>query len=344
MRLDIQADWIETTLMTDSLKHRVIFDTDPGVDDAMALCFAMAHPRIDLVGITTVYGNVTAPQATTNALYLTQLAGRNIAVAQGASAPLVKHTEAPPDFIHGADGLGNLPSRVAASGKQADPRSAAQFIVDAAREQPGQITLVPVGPLTNIAAALKLEPKLPQLIKSIVLMGGTIKEGGNVSPVAEANIWNDPHAADAVFTAGFDLTMVGLDVTYKVVIPVSLFETLATKHQHPLTDTLLHAVRFYANFYATRYPDLKANPGCFGHDVLAFIALLYPECFSFVQGRLRCVSDGIAQGQTILHERLEMDFPQAGFGTEIPLSKAAMTVNVPSVLKVFEDTLMSKWF
>jgi inosine-uridine nucleoside N-ribohydrolase len=323
--------------MTDLQKHRVIFDTDPGVDDAMALCFAMAHPSIDLVGITTVYGNVTVPQATQNALYLTQLAGHDSAVAEGANQPLVKHAEAPPDFIHGADGMGNLPSRIASSGLKADPRSAAQFIVDMAR------ALVPVGPLTNIAAALALEPKLPQLIKSISLMGGAVKEGGNVSPVAEANIWNDPHAADAVFTAGFDLTMIGLDVTYKVVVPVSLFERLAAKHKHPLTDTLLHAVRFYAKFYATRYPDLKANPGCFGHDVLAFIALLHPELFSFTQGRLRCVSDGIAQGQTILHDRLDIDFPQAGFGDEVPLSKAAMAVNVPSVLKVFEDTLMSKW-
>lgn len=329
--------------MTDFLKHRVIFDTDPGVDDAMALCFAMAHPRIELVGITTVYGNVTVEQATTNALYLTQLAGRSIPVAQGAAQPLLKHGEAPPDFIHGADGLGNLSSRHVVSGEKSDPRSAAQFMVDMARALPGYVTLVPVGPLTNIAAALALEPKLPQLIKSIVLMGGSVKEGGNVSPVAEANIWNDPHAADRVFTAGFDLTMVGLDVTYQVVVPVAMFEKFAAQHKHPVTDTLLHAVRFYAQFYATRYPDLKTKPGCFGHDMLAFIALLHPELFSFAHGRLRCVSDGIAQGQTILHDRLAMDYPQSGYGKEVPLSKVAMTVNVPKVLNIFEDTLLSKW-
>lgn len=329
--------------MTDFLKHRVIFDTDPGVDDAMALCFAMAHPRIELLGITTVYGNVTVAQATTNALYLTQLAGHRIPVAQGVDQPLVKHAEAPPDFIHGADGLGNLPSLHSVSGESADPRRAAQFIVDMARALPGRITLVPVGPLTNIAAALALEPKLPQLIKNIVFMGGSVKEGGNVSPVAEANIWNDPHAADRVFTAGFDLTMVGLDVTYQVVVPVAMFEKFAAQHKHPVTDTLLHAVRFYAQFYATRYPDLKSNPGCFGHDMLAFIALLHPELFSFAKGRLRCVSDGIAQGQTILHDRPGIDFPQVGFGVEIPSARAAMAVDVTGVLKIFEDTLMSKW-
>jgi inosine-uridine nucleoside N-ribohydrolase len=328
---------------TSTEKFSVIFDTDPGVDDAMALCFAMAHPRIELLGITTTFGNVTAPQASTNALYLTQLAGRSIPVAQGLGKPLVKHAEPPPDFIHGADGLGNLPTRLKSNTGQLDTRSAAQFIVDMARARPGQITLVPVGPLTNIAHALQLEPKLPQLVKQIVLMGGAVKEGGNVSPVAEANIWNDPHAADAVFTAGFDLTMVGLDVTYQVVIPVLLFENLATQHHHPLLDALLHAVRFYANFYATRYPDLKRNPGCFGHDVLAFIALLNPELFKFAQGRLRCVTEGIAQGHTILHDRLEIDFPQAGFGPEVPLSRVTMQVDVPQVLKVFETTLRSAW-
>jgi inosine-uridine nucleoside N-ribohydrolase len=329
--------------MTELTRIPVIFDTDPGVDDAMALCFAMAHPRIELLGITTVYGNVTVQQASTNALYLTELAGRSMAVAQGASKPLVKIGEVPPDYIHGADGLGNLPARPAATKSSVDPRSAAQFIVDNARARPGLITLVPVGPLTNIAEALALEPQLPQLIKQVVLMGGAVKEGGNVSPVAEANIWNDPHAADALFTAGFNLTMVGLDVTYQVVIPVTVFERLAAKHRHPLTDTLMHAVKFYSQFYATRYPDLKNNPGCFGHDVLAFIALLHPEIFSFAQGRLRCVSEGVAQGQTILHERLEIDFPQAGFGAEVPLSRAAMQVNVSAALKVFEETLASPW-
>jgi inosine-uridine nucleoside N-ribohydrolase len=329
--------------MANTSKHRIIFDTDPGVDDAMALCFAMAHPQIDLVGITTVFGNVTVQQATVNALYLSELAGRSIPVAQGASMPWIKPGEAPPDFIHGADGLGNLSSRHVVSGGHPDPRGAAQFIVDQARAQPGQITLVPVGPLTNIAAALALEPKLPQLIKQVVLMGGAVKEGGNVSPVAEANIWNDPHAADAVLTAGFDLTMVGLDVTYRVVVPVSLMETLAAKHAHPLTDTVLHAVRFYSQFYATRFPELKARPGCFGHDVLALIALLHPELFGFAHGRIRCVSEGIAQGQTIVNDRLDVDFPQHGFGAEVPLSKAAMTVHAPRVLKIFEDTLMTNW-
>ena len=118
---------------------------------------------------------------------------------------LLKPGEAPPAYIHGADGLGNLTERMAVA-EQLDPRSSAQFIVDMARANPGEITLVAVGPLGNLSLALLLEPALPSLLKQVILMGGTVLEPGNVSPVAEANIWNDPHAADQVFTAGWPLT------------------------------------------------------------------------------------------------------------------------------------------
>jgi inosine-uridine nucleoside N-ribohydrolase len=325
-----------------SNKHLVIYDTDPGVDDTMALYYALAHPRIEMLGITTVYGNVTAAQASTNALYLTQLAGRNVPVAQGASAPLVKKAEAPPDFIHGADGLGNLPTR-APSTRTADPRSAAQFIVDMAHAHPGQITLVPVGPLTNIALALQLEPKLPQLVKQVVIMGGSIAEHGNVSPVAEANIWNDPHAADAVLIAGFNLTMVGLDVTYRVLLPVSLFSAIATRHHHAATDTLLHAVKFYSAFYGSRFAHMKDFDGCYGHDVLAFICLTNPELFGFESGPTRVALDGFAEGQTIMKRQSFMQFPTAGWEASVPAIRAAMKVDVTAVTSLLETTLLGDW-
>jgi inosine-uridine nucleoside N-ribohydrolase len=326
--------------------HLVIYDTDPGVDDAMALYYALAHPAIELLGITTSYGNVTVQQATANALYLTQITGRAahaaIQVAQGASAPLVKHAEAPPGNIHGADGLGNLPSRVPTT-RGADPRSAAQFIVAMARQHPGQITLVPVGPLTNLAQALALEPRLPQLIKQVVLMGGSIAAPGNVSPVAEANIWNDPHAADQVLTAGFALTMVGLDVTYQVMLPVTLFEAIASHHRHPATDTLLHAVRFYAQFYGSRFAHISGFNGCYGHDVLAFICLTHPELFGFDTGPTRVVTDGIAQGQTIMKRQGFMQYPQSGWEASLPNITACMTVDVAAVTAVLDATLRSAW-
>lgn len=324
-------------------KHYVIYDTDPGVDDAMALYYALAHPAIELLGITTCYGNVSAAQASANALYLTQLAGRSdIAVAQGASAPLVKHPSAPPASIHGADGLGNLPARQPLT-RSIQARSAAQFIVDSARAQPGHITLVPVGPLTNIAQALALEPRLPQLVKQVVLMGGSIAEPGNVSPVAEANIWCDPHAADQVLTAGFQLTMVGLDVTQRVLLPTKLFEKIAAQHQHPATNALLHAVRFYARFYASRYAHLSGFEGCFGHDVLAFICLTRPELFGTLSGPTRVVTEGIAQGQTIMQRLAFMQYPQSGWGNGVPAISAATTVDAPAAIADFEATLLRAW-
>lgn len=327
-------------------QHLVIYDTDPGVDDAMALYYALAHPAITLLGITTSYGNVTAPQARANALYLTQLTGRAahtaIPVAQGASAPLVKHAEAPPDFIHGADGLGNLPQRTPTT-RGADPRSAAQFMVDMARQHPGQITLVPVGPLTNLAQALALEPRLPQLIKQVVLMGGSIAAPGNVSPVAEANIWNDPHAADQVLTAGFNLTMVGLDVTYQFMLPVTLFEAIAAHQQHPATDALLHAVRFYAKFYGSRFAHISGFDGCYGHDVLAFICLTNPELFGFESGPTRVVTDGIAQGHTIMKRQGFMQYPQTGWEASVPRIAACLRVDVAAATALLSATLHSAW-
>ena len=240
-------------------RTKVIYDTDPGVDDAMALYFALAHPAIDVIGITTTFGNVSVEQAAINALYLTAIAGRTIPVTKGVAVPWCKPQETPPAHIHGADGLGNLATRQAISA-QLDPRSSAQFIVDMARAHPGEITLVAVGPLGNLSLALMLEPRLPQLVREVIIMGGSVLEPGNVSPVAEANIWNDPHAADRVFAAGWKLTMVGLDVTHRVAVTVALFKRIAERHRHIVTDTLHHAVGFMRAFTAAYTSTLRRLP------------------------------------------------------------------------------------
>jgi inosine-uridine nucleoside N-ribohydrolase len=223
-----------------------------------------------------------------------------------------------------------------------DPRASAQFIVDMARAHPGEITLVAVGPLGNLAMALQLAPELPGLVREVILMGGTVLEPGNVSPVAEANIWNDPHAADLVFTAGWKLTMVGLDVTHQVILPVTLFAQIAKHHQHVAMDTLLHAVKFYADFYSDLYPHVAEIHGCFGHDVLAFIYLTNPELFTLETGRVRVAVDGLAQGQTILRRR-HMSYPQAGWDAHVPLTHACMGVDAKGAKQVLEDTLMRDW-
>ena len=321
---------------------KVIYDTDPGVDDAMALYYALAHPAIDVVGITTTFGNVTVEQAAINALYLTAIAGTNIPVTQGVKTPWCKPGEAPPAYIHGGDGLGNLTDRVPTT-HQLDPRASAQFIVDMARAQPGEITLVAVGPLGNLSLALKLEPGLPSLLREVIIMGGAITEPGNASPVAEANIWNDPHAADHVFTAGWKLTMVGLDVTHQVIMPVALFKRIADQHRHIATDTLLHAVDFYANFYSNLYPHVAKIHGCFGHDVLAFIYLINPEFFKLERGRIRVATEGLAQGQTMMNRKDFVDYPQKGWGKDKPLTAVCMQVDSTACTDEFERIMMGDW-
>ena len=321
---------------------KVIYDTDPGVDDAMALYYALAHPAIDVVGITTTFGNVTVEQAAINALYLTAISGYNIPVTKGVETPWCKPGEAPPAHIHGADGLGNLTERVPTS-NPLDPRASAQFIVDMARRQPGEITLVAVGPLGNLSLALKLEPALPTLLREVIIMGGAITEPGNVSPVAEANIWNDPHAADHVFTAGWKLTMVGLDVTHQVIMPVAVFKRIADKHKHIATDTLLHAVNFYANFYSNLYPHVAKIHGCFGHDVLAFIYLTNPEFFTNESGRIRVATEGLAQGQTMMNRKDFVDYPQKAWGKDKPITQVCMHVNAAACNTEFERIMMGDW-
>ena len=321
---------------------KVIFDTDPGVDDAMALYYALAHPGIDVIGITTTFGNVSVKQAAVNALYLTAIAGKTVPVTQGVAKPWIKHGEAPPAYIHGADGLGNLKSR-SPNRNQIDPRASAQFIVDMARALPGDITLVAVGPLGNLSLACKLAPELPSLLREVVVMGGTVTEPGNVSPVAEANIWNDPHAADHVFTAGWKLTMVGLDVTHRVILPLALFKAIAERHRHEATDVLHHAVAFYANFYSGLYPHVAEIHGCFGHDVLAFIYLTNPELFTLERGRVRVATDGLAQGQTMMHRKDTLEYPHPGWDRDMPHTQVCMHVDAPACLTVFEQTLMADW-
>ncbi|MEO8856082.1 MAG: nucleoside hydrolase [Burkholderiaceae bacterium] len=322
--------------------HKVIYDTDPGVDDAMALYFALAHPGIEIVGITTTFGNVSVQQAATNALYLCAIVGCRAPVTQGVAQPWVKPAEAPPAHIHGADGLGNLRTRVAVDA-QLDPRSSAQFIVDTARAQPGEITLVAVGPLGNLSLALMLEPRLPQLLREVIIMGGTVLEPGNVSPVAEANIWNDPHAADRVFAAGWKLTMVGLDVTHRVWLTVQQFERLAARHGHIAMDTLHHAVGFYAGFYSGQYKHLAQNPGSFAHDLLAFVYLVHPEFFGVETRTVRVATEGLAQGQTIMNRRDFLAYHESAWAADQPRTQVCMTVDAPACTKLFEDVMASDW-
>ena len=189
---------------------KILIDADPGIDDSMAILFALRSRRSTSWGSRRSSETRASRPRTTNALRLVELAGADVPVVRGAAEPLVLPLRPPPDFVHGADGIGNVdappPTQTAQAG------TAAEFIVASAREHPGELTLVAVGRLTNLALALDLEPRLPELIREVVVMGGAIAVPGNVSPVTEANIGGDPHAADRVLTAGWPLALVGLDV------------------------------------------------------------------------------------------------------------------------------------
>ncbi|KAK6130586.1 hypothetical protein DH2020_035678 [Rehmannia glutinosa] len=199
-------------------RKKIIIDTDPGIDDAMAIFLALQSPEVDVIGLTTVYGNVYTTLATRNALHLLEIAGRtDIPVAEGSHVTITKGTKLRiADFVHGTDGLGNQ-NFPPPKGKPIE-QSAAEFLIEQASLYPGKITVVALGPLTNIALAIQSDSSFVENIGQIVLLGGAFSVNGNVNPAAEANIFGDPDAADLVFTSGADVLAIGLNVTHQVVL------------------------------------------------------------------------------------------------------------------------------
>jgi len=219
---------------------KIIFDTDPGTDDAMALMLALHSSELDVRAITVVPGNTTAKQGLENALRMVSLANRcDIPVAAGAQHPLFQKLITA-EFWHGKNGLANI--ELPPSKCKVDARFGPDLIIELVRAAPHEITLVPVGPLTNIALAIQKDPSIVPLVKEVILMGGSIK-GGNVNAAAEANIYNDPEAAQIVFQAGWPLTMVGLDVGDKTLLGRKHLEQLARTHG-PVNDFIYSVAKF----------------------------------------------------------------------------------------------------
>jgi inosine-uridine nucleoside N-ribohydrolase len=222
------------------IPKKVIIDTDPGTDDALAILLALNSPELDVRALAVVPGNVTAQQGLENALKLVSLANRcDIPVAGGAQHPLFQKLITA-ELWHGANGLANVD--LPASKCKADPRFGPDLIIQMIHESPHEITLVPVGPLTNIALALLKDPSIVPLVKEVVIMGGSIS-GGNVNASAEANIYNDPEAAQIVFQAGWRLTMVGLDVGDKTLYDKAHLDELS-KTQGPENDFAVKVLTF----------------------------------------------------------------------------------------------------
>jgi inosine-uridine nucleoside N-ribohydrolase len=271
---------------------KVIIDADPGIDDAMAIAFALRSSELEVLGITTVFGNAGIDVATENALRLVELLDRQIPVARGAARPLVLPLRPPPDFVHGKDGLGNVDAAPPAG--KPTPESAAELIVATVRRYPGEVTLLALGRLTNLALALALEPRLPELVKEVVLMGGAVSVRGNVSPVAEANVSGDPHAADVVFGAGWRVAMVGLDVTTRVRLTDDVLERLAQNDER-VGGFLYRITRFYRSFYES----IGVTGGFYVHDPSAVAYLIDRTLFVTEKARVRVATEGVAVGQSI---------------------------------------------
>src|SRR5208282_930953 len=246
---------------------KIILDTDPGTDDAMALMLALNSPELDVRAITVVPGNVTAQQGLENALRMVSLANRcDIPVAAGAQHPLFQKLVTA-EFWHGKNGLANVdlpPSKC-----KADPRFGPDLIIEMVHRYPHEITLIPVGPLTNIALAVSKDPSIAGLVKDIVIMGGSIT-GGNVNGAAEANIYNDPEAAQIVFNAGWMVTMVGSDVGERTLITRKYLAELQSSHG-PQSDFISKI----ADFYLTR-SEKSGYSGAAMYDPLAVGIALDP--------------------------------------------------------------------
>lgn len=285
-------------------KHKVIIDTDPGIDDAYAIFYALAHPDIEVLALTSVFGNVCVDVAAQNALRLVELAGSATPVAKGAAKPLLCPRGDFPVDIHGADGFGNT-AQPAPKG-QVTSQSAAELIVEILRANPGEVTLVPLGPLTNIAEALALDPHITSLCKKVVVMGGAAMVPGNITPAAEANIYNDPHAADIVFGASWPVTMVGLDATMKLMFSRDEIAALGTIGTDIAGSSIRDAGPFLAQIspiYADFYQANRGFDGIIPHDLVALFALTHPNWFTHATGRLAVAVEGPARGATVFWHR-----------------------------------------
>ena len=270
---------------------KIIIDTDPGIDDARAFFYAASAEDIDLLGLTAIFGNVTVDTATRNALRLVEAAGLDIPVARGADKPLEMPHIKPSAHVHGDEGFGDIPA-MTPKGKAVD-ETAAEFLVRMAREHKGELVLCPIGPLTNIALAIQADPEFASNVDRIVLMGGSYKEGGNITPFAEANIYHDPHAAEVVFASSATVEMVGLDVTHQILCTKEDFAAMA-EAAPKLGGMLQDMSHFYLKFYET----VGKFDGCSLHDPAAVIACTHPHLFTPEPVAITVVTEGEEIGET----------------------------------------------
>jgi purine nucleosidase len=314
-------------------KKRVILDVDTGIDDALSIMYLLKQENVIVEGITTIYGNVSVEQATKNTLKIIELINptREIPVVKGNEQPLFRKWQGPVIKFHGENGIGNID--LPEPKQKALDEHAADFIVRKVNEYPNEITLVFVGRLTNLALALAKDIELPKKVKELVIMGGAVKVPGNVTPVSEANIAGDPEAAHMVFSAGFPLTMVGLDVTMDAYFTVKHLKQLEEKcHKSEHHKKLAEIIMSMLEFRFKAYDGYSSEIGSPLHDPLAVGVALDPSLVEKEPLVVQIETKGtLSLGATIADLRLGKN--------ENPNVEVCLKVDAERFLQHFIDSL-----
>lgn len=305
----------------------VLIDTDPGIDDALAILLALASPEISIEAITVVAGNCSARQGVINTLSILELANApHIPVALGAEIPLVKPLLLAPE-THGPQGLGyaTLPE----PSRQPHPAPAVNLIIETARRFQGELVIVSLGAMTNLALAIRLEPNLIHWIKHIYIMGGAILHPGNTTPAAEFNVYYDPHAAHIVFHSGIPLTLGPLDVTYKILLTQTHVDGYLASGS-PVGRLIADATRFYMEFHES-YQNIH---GCIINDPLVLGMVYRPGLVQTLPLHVEVdINSGPSLGATVAdffdieHKRPNMEVGQ--------------TVDAAAFLNLFDARMLS---
>lgn len=304
---------------------RILIDTDPGIDDALAILLALASPEVQLEGLTVVHGNCPLEQGVVNAIGILDIAGATtIPVAAGATLPLIQAPYTAED-VHGLTGLGyaQLPETARTPLEQ----HAVDFLIERLLAAPDEMTVVAIGPLTNLALAIRREPRITRAVQQLVIMGGVIRDGGNMSATAEFNIYVDPHAAHIVFHAGIPTTLVPLDVTRRCRFTADHIAQLEAINS-PIARLIVDSTRYYIENNLRNGGDAS----CALHDPLALAVAFAPD---LVQTEERYVTvdlySDLSLGATIADRRTRS--PHA------PNMKIALDVDVERFVGLFLQRL-----
>jgi len=274
------------------MPQRILIDTDPGIDDALAILLVLASPELSLEGLSVVHGNCSAEQGSRNALSILELArASHIPVARGCDLPLVQPSLLAPE-THGDTGLGH--ARLPTPKKAVIPQHGVDFLIERILSAPGEITLVAIGPLTNLALALRREPRIAGALKEVIIMGGAIRYQGNTTPQAEFNTYVDPHAAHIVYHSGIPMTLVPLDVTYQCILTPADVKRLQ-EIKSPIPGFVADATRFYMEFH-DQYQKIE---GCVINDPLALALTFMPDLCDYEEHYVDVdISGGVSMGNT----------------------------------------------